>query len=126
VSPFAVTLAATAVAFAALWLWSVRIRDVSIVDVYRGPGFAVVVAAAFAAGEGTDPRRLLVAILVAVWGLRLGAHLAWRKRGHGEDFRYAAMRKRHGEAFPRVSAVTVFGLQALLTPAARGPVSGRR
>ena len=110
----AATAAATAAVMFALWLASLRLRDASIVDVWWGPGFALVAWIAFALGEGWAGRKLLVTGLVTLWGLRLGAHLAWRRRGHGEDPRYAAMRARHGARFARRSLATVFGLQALL------------
>lgn len=112
----AVMLAAAGVTLAALlvlWAVSVRLRDVSIVDVYWGPGFAVVAFTALAVA-GRSPRGLLLAALAATWGGRLGLHLARRRRGQGEDRRYAAMRVRHGASFPRVSLFTVFLLQAAL------------
>ena len=34
-----------------------------------------------------------------LWGLRLGAYLFWRNAGKGEDYRYQAMRRRHGARF---------------------------
>ena len=34
--------------------------------------------------------------------------------GKEEDYRYAAMREKHGKRFPFVSLVTGFGLQGLL------------
>src|SRR5262249_53126761 len=40
--------------------------------------------------------------------------LAWRNAGAGEDPRYQAMRRRHGERFALVSLRSVFGLQAAL------------
>ena len=49
-----------------------------------------------------------------LWGLRLGAYLAWRNCGNGEDYRYQAMRRRYGARFPLVSLVLVFGLQGVL------------
>ena len=51
---------------------------------------------------------------VAVEPGRLGAYLAWRRQGQGEDFRYAAMRRRFGDDFRLVSLVVVFLLQAVL------------
>lgn len=114
-SPFSATFVVTLLAFAGLWWCATRWRDVSIVDVYWGPGFAVIAAVAFATGAGTDPRRFLVVALVAMWGFRLGAYLFWRRqRFPGEDRRYAAMRARSGDDFWLVSLVTVFGLQAIL------------
>ena len=112
-SPFTATFMVTLLAFAGLWWTSVRQRDVSIVDVYWGPGFAVIAAVALATGAGTDPRRFLVVTLVAMWGFRLGGYLFWRKQqSPGEDFRYAAMRERIGDDFWITSLVTVFLFQA--------------
>jgi steroid 5-alpha reductase family enzyme len=54
-------------------------------------------------------------MLVTVWGLRLAIHLYLRNRGHGEDPRYRAMRRRWGESrFPVVSLFTVFVFQGVL------------
>lgn len=105
--------AVTVAAMLALWVASVRLRDVSIVDVYWGPGFAVIAWTSIAVA-GASPRGLLAASLATAWGGRLGVHLARRRRGHGEDRRYAAMRAAHGDRFPLVSLFTVFLLQAAL------------
>jgi steroid 5-alpha reductase family enzyme len=112
VNPLTATLLVTIGAFLALWGLSIRLRDVSIVDMYWGPGFVVIATVALLTGAGTDPRRFLVVMLTAMWGFRLGAHLISRNLGTGEDFRYAAMRRRFGDDFWLVSLGTVFGLQA--------------
>ncbi len=96
----------------ALWLISVRLRDASIVDPFWGFGFVVVGWTAALAGE-LSGWGIVLALFTTAWGLRLSIHLARRNLGHGEDFRYQAMRKR----FPRfelTSLVIVFGLQGLL------------
>jgi steroid 5-alpha reductase family enzyme len=97
-----------------LWTVSLRRRDASIVDAFWGPAFALVGALGLALGAAPLARRLLVFALVASWGLRLGLHIHRRNRGQGEDFRYRAMRERHGERFGRVSLFTVFLLQGVL------------
>jgi steroid 5-alpha reductase family enzyme len=107
----AASLALSLGAMLLLWLLSLRLRDASIVDVWWGPGFAALALASFALAERGHA---LVTALTVVWGLRLGLHLARRNLGHGEDPRYAAMRRRHGERFGRVSLVSVFGMQGLL------------
>jgi steroid 5-alpha reductase family enzyme len=109
------TLGVTAAVMLVLWAWSLVRRDASIVDLYWGPGFFVIalVAGALASG-GAPSRRLLVVTLVGIWGLRLGAYLSWRNWGRGEDFRYRAMRERHGDRFGRWSLVSVFAFQGLL------------
>jgi len=96
-----------------LWVASLRLRDASIVDPFWGPGFAAVAWTSVAVA-GPSPRGILLALLASAWGLRLGVHLAWRNRGHGEDRRYAAMRAAHGRRFWWVSLFTVFLLQAAL------------
>jgi steroid 5-alpha reductase family enzyme len=123
VSPFSATFFVTVLAFAGLW-WLGRLRrDVSIVDVYWGPGFAVIAAVGFVFGAGTLPRAFLVVALVAMWGFRLGGYLGWRKlQQPAEDFRYAAMRARAGSDFERQSVLTVFGLQAVLMWVISSPV----
>lgn len=106
--------AAVAVLMVSMWIVSVLVKDASIVDIVWGLGFVVVAATALAVGEGWDVRRQLLAVLVAIWGLRLSGYLAWRNLGHGEDYRYQAMRKRWGDRFWLVSLVQVFLLQGVL------------
>ena len=100
------------------WLLSVRLRDASIVDVMWGPGFAIVATLGAGLGSGDPVRRTVVAVLVGVWGFRLAAHIFARnypsQGGHGEDYRYRAMRERQGPRFVWLSAFTVFGLQGAL------------
>lgn len=105
---------AVGVLMTALWAVSVRLRDSGIIDPFWGFGFVVVAWVAYLASDGDDGRRLLLAALTSVWGLRLFAHLARRNFGKPEDFRYAEMRARHGDRWPLRSLVTVFGLQAAL------------
>jgi len=49
-----------------------------------------------AASFGTAPRRMLVAIAVFAWAMRLGFHIASRTAGIVDDPRYAALRKGWG------------------------------
>ncbi len=97
-----------------LWLLSLVRRDVSIVDIWWGPGFAWLATVAFALAAAPGPRGALLLALVSLWGLRLGGYLFWRNWGHGEDARYARMRRHYGERFRWISLATVFGLQAVL------------
>ena len=118
---FALNLAATAALLAgcmlALWLASIALEDVSIVDIFWGPGFGVVALATYAlsAGEGIDDRRLLVTVLTVAWAARLGIYLFWRNHGKGEDPRYtAAYRNRIKAGFHRHVLLHVFLLQGVL------------
>jgi steroid 5-alpha reductase family enzyme len=98
-----------------LWVLSVILKDVSIVDLFWGFGFVVVNAFyAFMSGEMTT-RKILVLVLVSVWGLRLSIYLAWRNLGKGEDFRYREFRRKYGpERYWWVSYFQTFLLQGVL------------
>jgi len=113
-SALATTFACGIAAMLILWLVSLVRRDVSIVDIWWGPGFALLGAVAFALGPAGSPRRALLFGLVTIWSARLAGYLAWRNHGQREDPRYARMRRHHGVRFPFVSLATVFGLQAVL------------
>ena len=99
----------------ALWIWSVFIKNVSIIDVFWGFGFVIVnVFYAFMYGDLT-PRKLLVLALVGIWGLRLSIYLAIRNSGKGEDFRYQEFRKNYGpKRYWWFSYFQTFLLQAVL------------
>jgi steroid 5-alpha reductase family enzyme len=114
VTVLAGTFGLTLLAMLALWLVSLMRRDASIVDVFWGPGFALIAVTACLLGDGYAARARLVAALTVLWGFRLAAHLLWRNWGRPEDPRYAAMRRRYGDRFPLVSLYLVFGLQAAL------------
>lgn len=98
-----------------VWALSVRLGDVSIVDPAWGLGFVIVAWVAYGVGNGSVGRRLLLALLVSVWGLRLAGYLVARKaRDRGEDRRYRTMRERHGARFPLISLGKVFIAQGAL------------
>lgn len=108
-------LLAALAAMTLVWLVSLRLRDVSIVDVCWGPGFAVLAWGYWLApGGAPGPRPVVAAALVTLWGLRLGVHIATRRRGMGEDPRYRAMRAARGPAFWWQSLFVVFWLQAAI------------
>jgi steroid 5-alpha reductase family enzyme len=53
------------------------------------------------AGEPPNVRQWLVAALVAIWSVRLGAHIAVRTSGISDDPRYAAFAREWGANAPR-------------------------
>ena len=112
---FGTTAAMLSVCMIGLWIWSLLLRNASIVDVFWGIGFALVAASGFCWGHAsTAPRSLLISAMVILWGLRLGGHLLLRNAGHGEDPRYVAMRRHWGARFWWVSFFTVFALQGAI------------
>ncbi|MCX6498103.1 MAG: DUF1295 domain-containing protein [Arthrobacter sp.] len=82
-------LALLAVTFAV----AVRQSRHSVIDTVWGLGFVVAAGVSWllSAGHGDAGRRLLLLALVAVWGIRLAAHIGVRARGGHEDPRYVDM-----------------------------------
>ena len=68
--------------------------------------------APFAGGQPTW-RQVVVAILIAVWSLRLGTYVAVRVAGGDEDVRYATLRRDWGAKFQR----NMFGVLIVQAPA---------
>lgn len=95
------------------WLVSLIYRNVTIVDSLWGLGFVLIAWLAFFMADGFFGRKLLVAVLVTLWGVRLSLHLSWRNWGKGEDPRYGAWRKKSGDRFWLVSLFKIFVLQAI-------------
>lgn len=117
--PFVLTSTALAVlaSMTLLWIVSVPLKNASIVDIFWGPGFAMIAITAFLSSDGLDARKLLLTVLTSLWGLRLGLYLAVRNIGHGEDPRYVSMRKNaedKGQNFATHSFVRVFLLQGVV------------
>lgn len=80
-----------------LWIISIFLKNVSIVDLFWGFGFVVASAFYFLNTGSAGTRQIILMSLVAIWGLRLSLYLAWRNYGKGEDFRYREFRRKYGE-----------------------------
>ena len=99
----------------ALWLVSLARRDSSIVDIFWGAGFVVLVWVYYAlTPDGFAGRKLLVGALVTLWGLRLSVHILIRNWGKGEDFRYQQWREAAGARWWWQSFFKVFLLQGVV------------
>lgn len=108
-----------------LWILSVFIKNVSIVDLFWGFGFVIVSWFYFLLGDGNEIRKIIIATLVSVWGLRLSAYLSWRNYGKGEDFRYKQFRKNYGETrYWWISFFQTFLLQGMLMWLISAPLLG--
>lgn len=100
-------------------------KNAAIVDTAWGLGFVLVVATNLAreslAHQTPDPRQLLTAVLVFIWGTRLSWHIYKRNRGKPEDYRYANWRQKWRKNFVMRSYFQIFILQGffmlvILTP----------
>lgn len=113
-----VSALAVTVLVAGVMLYSIATKNHSIIDIFWGPGFVVVAAVSYLASTGSpgdDTRRLVVLLLTALWGLRLGIYIGNRNRGHGEDKRYTSMMRQFKGGSLLVFLVRrIYGLQAAL------------
>jgi steroid 5-alpha reductase family enzyme len=108
-----------------LWIASIIIKNVSIVDLFWGLGFVGVCIIYFLKADGLEIRKVLLLVMVAIWGLRLSIYLAWRNIGKGEDPRYQKFRKDYGEQrYWWVSFFQTFLLQGILMWLISAPLLG--
>jgi len=108
-----------------LWIISIIVKNVSIVDFFWGLGFVITCIFYFFKTEGSDIRKILLTALVSTWGLRLSVYIAWRNRGKGEDFRYREFRKKYGEnRYWWISFFQTFLLQGILMWMISAPLLG--
>ena len=98
-----------------LWLASLVLKDSSIVDIFWGTGFVITTWVAFLlTPEDFLTRKLLLNVLVTIWGLRLSLHILRRNWGKPEDFRYQVWRREAGAEWWWRSFLKVFFLQGVI------------
>jgi steroid 5-alpha reductase family enzyme len=108
-----------------LWIISIIIKNVSIVDLFWGLGFLLSGSFYFLKTDGFEPRKIILIILVAFWAIRLSGYLTWRNSGKGEDFRYRQFRKEYGEdRYWWISFFQTFLLQGILMWLISAPILG--
>jgi steroid 5-alpha reductase family enzyme len=92
-----------AVVMAAAWLAQRRAGDSGWIDVFWtfGTGVAGVACALWPDPGASLIRPSLVAVLVAIWSVRLGTHIALRVADGPEDSRYSRLRQDWGRAYQR-------------------------
>ena len=98
-----------------LWGLSLPMRNASIIDCFWGLGFILVCTVGLRLNDPPVPHHVVLAGMVFIWGARLSLYLTWRNWGMPEDYRYKAMRDKHGPSFAWKSLFTVFLLQGFLT-----------
>jgi steroid 5-alpha reductase family enzyme len=105
-------LAVLAALFSLTWLVQLRTRNAGLVDSVWS--WSLGLLAPWYAWWGSAPPqlRVLLGLLGAAWGLRLGTHLLLRNHGQPEDGRYARLRRQWGAAAAR-NMFWFFQLQVL-------------
>jgi steroid 5-alpha reductase family enzyme len=111
-------LALIAAVMLGLWGLSLRLKDVSFVDVAWPLGMLMLALATFARTDGDVTRKGLLVWLCGVWALGLGWRLWRRWRAHGADGRYVGIiesqQRDKGWSFGRTGLLYVFLPQAVL------------
>ena len=104
------------VAVVVLWLISIPLRDVSIIDMFFALILLSITAVSFVLGSGVEARKQLLLLLVGLWAIRITAHLVKRNWGHGEDPRYTRLRSwtKDDRSFVWLSLKKVFLLQGIV------------
>ncbi|MFU8892350.1 MAG: DUF1295 domain-containing protein [Luteolibacter sp.] len=94
-TPLIIASVCVPLAFALAWGWAVKIGNYSLVDAVWAFGIGVTACFWLAMGTGDPTCRIVAALLIAMWSLRLGGYLHLRiHRMHPkEDPRYAKLRE---------------------------------
>ena len=122
---FLLAFMAIIIMMSVLWIISIPLKNVSIVDLFWGFGFVVTGFLYFLSTDGLEIRKILLLSMVSIWGLRLSVYLAWRNIGKGEDYRYQKFRKDYGEhRYWWISFFQTFLLQGILMWLISAPLLG--
>jgi steroid 5-alpha reductase family enzyme len=98
-----------------LWLYSLLIKNASIIDIFWGLGFAILAwFYNYTLQNFTDTRANILCIIVSIWAVRLALHIGIRNHGKGEDYRYIVFRQQGGKNYWWISYLRVFVLQGFL------------
>jgi steroid 5-alpha reductase family enzyme len=89
-------------------------KDNSIVDIGWGIGFLLVTLRLSWQTGFTAVPHLIFLLMIAVWAIRLASYIYVRNRGTGEDYRYAAWRKKWGKNVVWRAYLQVFILQGVI------------
>jgi steroid 5-alpha reductase family enzyme len=119
----------------AAWAYQRRVGNAGWVDVFWTFGLGLaglgLSLTPLAGNIGLTDRQILIAVMVAIWSLRLGLHLAVRVGSHAEDVRYNGFRRDWGADFQRrifwflmIQAVAASLLAVSILLAVRNPVAG--
>ena len=104
------------------WIFSIKLRDASIVDRLWGINFILLTGIYFFQSHDICWRHWVTLLLISVWGVRLSLHIHFRNQYLGEDFRYQTMRRLHGRSFWWYSLFSVFFLQGFLAFLISAPI----
>jgi steroid 5-alpha reductase family enzyme len=96
------------------WAFSLKLRDVSIVDSLWSIFFIVFTLLFAWRMRSATTAAFVLMTLILLWGLRLSVYITIRNHGKGEDRRYQAIRARNQPNFEFKSLYLIFLLQMVL------------
>jgi steroid 5-alpha reductase family enzyme len=108
--------------FHLMFFFSLLKKDNSWADVGWGLSFIILCIGLLLTKQKISIAQVLLSSLVLLWGLRLSWHIASRKRGEGEDFRYKQWREQWGKHVLWCSYLQVFLLQCLIMLIVASPI----
>ncbi len=94
--PMAIGAIALLLVFTITWLIQRRTNNAAIVDAVWSASFPLLAILYFSLSEDASRPKLIMLVMVFVWGMRLAIHLFVRTLGHPEDVRYTALREQWG------------------------------
>ncbi|MCA9506977.1 MAG: DUF1295 domain-containing protein [Myxococcales bacterium] len=106
-----------------LWIISLKLKKVSIIDIFWPIFFIIANLAACIILHPPLGSALLVMIPVCVWGVRLCVHLAKRNIKNSEDIRYVNLKKKYGSLKESWALWIVFLPQAILASLINFPLT---
>jgi steroid 5-alpha reductase family enzyme len=109
---FWAVVAAILVYMTSWFIYAKQHKDLSVVDIAWGMGFVSVSLGLLIVHHSLT--QLIMTLFVGIWGVRLAVHIAQRKAGMPEDWRYTEMRKTWGKHVNIRSYFQVFVLQGIL------------
>ncbi|MCR2832543.1 DUF1295 domain-containing protein [Parerythrobacter lacustris] len=80
-----------------LWVISLQLNDVSFVDSFWGAGMGLMAVASYVQSPSRGLVGMLLLVMTAAWGFRLGLYLLRRWLRHGEDPRYERILRKDRE-----------------------------
>ncbi len=92
-----IAAAAMMALMALVWLIHIPLKNAGIVDIAWAFGLAMMAWLYAMMGDGHGPRRIMLAVIAGLWGLRLAAYLFIRVIGKPEDSRYRTLRDKWKE-----------------------------
>jgi len=105
-----------------LWMWQKKTGRAGFVDVAWSLGTSALAIGFCVVGSGLQERRLILGVLMGLWGLRLTAHLWNRLSREKEDGRYESYRKEKGQKAADRFYMIFFQMQAVFALIFASPI----